>query len=68
MISKAALKQSDGHVDFIGGYEFYEVEGQLFRAKTDTLVIDGRRPGQFVTLGSGKGIALKLARLAAGNR
>ncbi len=65
MAAKAAPKHSKGHIEFIGEYEFYEVDGQLFRAKTDLPIVDGRRPGKFVTLGSGIDIALRLARLEA---
>jgi hypothetical protein len=60
------MKQSKGHVEFIGSYEFYKLpDGRMFRAETSKPFLDdGRRVGQFWTLGSGIEFALRVARLA----
>ncbi len=60
------MKESKGHIAFIGGYEYYRIDGCLFRAGIDKPIVDGRRPGQFVTAGSGVDFALRMARLQAG--
>jgi hypothetical protein len=62
------MNKSKGHVEFIDGYEYYKFDEQLFRAQTAKPLVDGKRPGQFVTLGSGIEMALRLARLTAGQR
>lgn len=64
----ATVRPSTGHVETIDGYEYFRLpDGRLFRAKvSEPIGDDGRRVGQFVTLGSGVEMALRLARLAAG--
>jgi len=64
----AQMKQSRGHVEFIDGFEYYKLpDGNLIRAKiAEPIASDGRRPGQFVTRGSGIPLALRFARVAAG--
>ncbi len=62
------MQKSKGHVEFIGDREFYMVDGQLFRAKIAKPLVGDRREGEFVTLGTGIEIALRLARLAAEKR
>lgn len=60
--------KSRGHVEFIDGFEYYTLpDGRLFRAETAKPISgDGRRVGQFVTVGSGIDLAMRLARIAAG--
>lgn len=62
------MNKSKGHVETIDGFEYYRLaDGRLFRAEVNKPIgSDGRRPGQFVTTGSGVELALRLARLAAG--
>jgi hypothetical protein len=61
------MDNSKGHVEFIDGHEYYIVSDKLYRAKlTEPLGKDGRRPGDFVTLGSGVDWALRIARMQAG--
>ncbi|MGD9721472.1 MAG: hypothetical protein AB7O59_09705 [Pirellulales bacterium] len=60
------MRESTGHIAFISGYEYYKVDGRLFRAGIDKPIVDGRRPGQFVTAGNGVDFALRMARLMAG--
>jgi hypothetical protein len=62
------MNKSKGHVEFIDGYEYYKIDGLLYRAEIAKPVVDGKRPGQFVTTGSGIEFALRMARLAAGQR
>jgi len=61
------MKQSAGHVDFIGPYEFYALEdGRLFRAETSKPIgEDGKRQGHFITSMHGTVFALRLARITA---
>ena len=60
------MKQSKGHLAVIGGYEYYKADGRLFRAGIEKPIVNGRRPGQFVTAGNGIDFALRMARLIAG--
>jgi hypothetical protein len=62
------MNKSKGHVEFIGSHEFYKLpDGRLLRAEiAKPIGDDGRRPGQFVTTGSGVELALRLARIQAG--
>ena len=61
------MQKSRGHLQFINGCEFYLHDGKLYRAKlTEPIGKDGRRAGEFVTLGSGIDWALRIARMQAG--
>jgi len=62
------MHKSKGHVAFIDGHEYYKLpDGRLFRAKIEKPIAnDGRRPGEFLTTGSGIDLALRMARMNAG--
>ena len=60
------MKKSKGHIECIDGFEYFKVDGRLYRAPIDKPLENGKRAGQFVTTGSGVELALRLARLQAG--
>ena len=60
------MNKSTGHVEFIDAFEYYKCDGLLYRAPIDKPLVDGMRPGQFVTMGNGIEFALRMARLQAG--
>jgi hypothetical protein len=60
------LNKSKGHVEFIDGYEYFKVDARLYRARASKPLVAGKRPGEFVTAGSGINFALQMARLQAG--
>ena len=68
LIPSNEMQQSTGHVEFIDGYEYYKIDERLFRAEIANPLVDGRRRGQFVTLGTGVEIPLRMARVAAGQQ
>ena len=59
------MQQSTGHVELIDGYEYFKIDERLFHADIAKPLVDGRRRGQFVTLGTGVEMALRMARMAA---
>lgn len=60
------MNKSKGHVEFIDGFEYFKADGKLYRAPIDKPLVDGKRPGEFLTTGNGIEFALRMARLQAG--
>jgi hypothetical protein len=67
MKTAAQPAKSKGHVEFIGGYEYFRLpDGNLLRAPTWRAVgKDGRRPGEFYADDDHAAFALESARFAA---
>jgi hypothetical protein len=55
-----------GHIAFIGEYEFYATTGRVYKAEKPRRFVDEYRAGQLVTSEKHSALALRMARLTAG--
>jgi hypothetical protein len=62
------MQKSEGHVEFIDGYEYFQDDDRLYRADVARPLVAGKRQGRFVTAGSGIAFALQIARIAVAER
>ena len=63
--NKSEPMKSQGHIAFVGGYEFYETADGLYRAKTDAaLGPKGLRPGEWYTSLVASSFAVRIALLS----